>query len=462
MSLRLRLALGIGVVVAVSFTVLGFVVVSTTRSDLLATTRQQLQQALYNRVNASAPPTADSRTTDPRRLSTAHLVVDQNGTVVDAQPAGPPTGPLPLPDLSPAQIGTLRRGQAVTTRSVDGTLRYLVLGAGGQQGRLEVEAAPLDELDATMSSLTERLVTGGLTTMVVAIAAAVFVVRHDLKPLDDVVATADAVAEGEREQRIPTDRGPTEIRRLSSALDRMLQKQRAEITAREASEVRLRQFVSDASHELQTPLTSVLGWAQLQRKGALDADGDAEAIARIEAESRRMSALVEDLLVLARLDEQRPLDLDAVDLAAVASDAVTDASAIDPDRSIALNAPVAAMVRGDPARLRQVVDNLLRNVRVHTQPGTPARVVVRSGPSTTTLVVEDEGPGIDPQDLDHVFDRFWRHDSSRARTTGGTGLGLAIVAALVAAHGGSITAANRPEGGAVFTIDLPTLDRSTG
>ncbi len=323
-------------------------------------------------------------------------------------------------------------------------------------GRMEVEAAPLAGVDATLSSLTRRLLVGGVLTLLVALAAAVVAVRRGLRPLDAVIAVADAVAAGERQQRIPTDDGPTEIRHLSRALDGMLEQQRSSLAMLESSESRLRQFIADASHELQTPITSVLGWSQLVRKGAFEPDGASAALARIEAESRRMAALVDDLLLLARLDEHQPLSRQPVELCAVAQDAVTDAHAVDPDRPLTLDAPTPVVVSGDAQRLRQVIDNLLRNVRTHTPPGTSTYVVIRGGPQTAQLTVDDDGPGVDPGDLDHVFDRFWRHDTSRTRSTGGTGLGLAIAAGIVEAHGGMITATNRPEGGARFTIELPT------
>jgi len=456
MSLRLRLSLGIALVLAVSLSLLGYSVVQSTRDDALAIVRRQVEQSLYIRVNSTRPPVgAGQPLSDPRGRATAHLVITADGAIRIAEPAGPPSDPMPLPDLSAADIATLQAGDDVTVDAVDGSLRYLVVAAATSGGDLEVEAAPLDEIDATMSSLLRRLLVGASITLVLAAAAVVLVLRHGLRPLRKVIATADAVAAGEREQRIPTDEGPTEIRHLSTALDHMLQRQRAALSAKEDSEARLRQFISDASHELQTPITSVLGWVQLERKGALDEAGTAAAMERIEAESRRMSVLVEELLLLARLDEQRPLRLVATDLSAVALDAVTDARAVEPDRPISIDAPAAVIVQGDASRLRQVIDNLLRNVRVHTPPGAPAAVKVFVNGGRATLVVADTGAGIDPDSLPHVFDRFWRRDHSRTRATGGAGLGLAIVSALAAAHGGSVSAENDPAGGTVFTFTLP-------
>jgi two-component system, OmpR family, sensor kinase len=448
MSLRLRLAISITLVAALSLGLLGFAVVQSTRSSLIASTRQQLQGSLVIRVNATPPPADQAPRPDPRELVTAHVVIDSVGSTRVAEPAGPPTKPTPLPKLSPADITALRSGRSVTVRSTDGSLRYLALGAPGKQGDLEVEAAPLKEVDATIRSLSRRFLVGALLTLLLAVAAVVAALRSGLRPLDDVIATANAVADGEREQRIPTDQGPTEIRQLSSALDTMLQRQRA-------SDAHLRRFIADASHELQTPITSVIGWTELLRKGALDPVGQTTATTRIDSEARRMSVLVEDLALLARLDERRSAERCQVDLSAFARDAITDARAVDADRTVTLDAAEPTMVTGDPNQLRQVIDNLLRNVRVHTPAGTAAHVSIRSEPGHVVVVVEDEGPGIDPEHLAHVFDRFWRQDISRTRSTGGSGLGLAIVSAIVEAHHGFITATNRPEGGACFTIELP-------
>lgn len=456
MSLRARLALGIAAIVALSLGLLGFAVVQTTRSDLEAAIRRQVEQSLTNRVNAPPRrPQPAGPDSDPRTLATAHFAFTPDDEPIVAEPAGPPSEPFALPDLTTEHLPRLRAGDTLTIDAVDDSLRYLVVGRVTDDGRLEVEAAPLTAVDDAISSLIQRFLVGALITLLLAAGAVVIVLRHGMRPLRKVIDTADAVAAGERETRIPTDEGPTEIRHLSLALDRMLQQQRASLIVREESEARLRRFISDASHELQTPITSVLGWAQLQRKGALDAAGEAAAMARIEAEARRMSALVDDLLLLARLDEHRPLQLQPTDLAAVARDALTDAQAVEPHRPLALTAPTPVMVDGDADRLRQVLDNLLRNVRVHTPADTAATVSVTAADGHAVLTVADQGPGIPPEHLADVFDRFWRRDPSRTRATGGAGLGLAIVARLVEAHHGTVAVANAPAGGAVFTITLP-------
>jgi two-component system OmpR family sensor kinase len=230
-----------------------------------------------------------------------------------------------------------------------------------------------------------------------------------------------------------------------------------------ASEVRMRRFVADASHELRTPLTSIRGFAELHRQGAVQGPEDTGRIMqRIEAEATRMGLLVEDLLQLARLDQQRPLTLGPVDLAELAGDAVHDARAVQPDRSVSLlldeSLTDVPVVRGDEARLRQVVGNLVTNALTHTP--VEARVTVRlsedpAEPGVVVLAVSDEGPGLAPADAERVFERFYRADSSRTRAAGGTGLGLSIVASLVEAHGGRVSLTTAPGAGATFAVRLP-------
>jgi two-component system OmpR family sensor kinase len=234
------------------------------------------------------------------------------------------------------------------------------------------------------------------------------------------------------------------------------------IQARLANEERLRQFVADAAHELRTPLTSLLGYAELYRQGACpDAEAVDTVMRRIAAEGVRMSRLVDDLLLLARLDHHQGVEWEPVDVVALARDAVADFQVVQPDRPVTADLPGSAIVLGDRGRLHQVVDNLLANARTHTPPGTPVRVTSARQDGHLDLTVADEGPGIALEDQVRVFERFWRGDPSRVRRTGGTGLGLAIVASLVQAHGGTITLASEPGHGAAFTVRLPLAPETT-
>jgi len=268
--------------------------------------------------------------------------------------------------------------------------------------------------------------------------------------------TAGAIAAGDLTRRVKPAESRTEIGRLGLALNSMLAQIEAAFEERRASEDRLRRFVADASHELRTPLTSIRGYSELFRRGAGARPEDlAKSMRRIEAEASRMGVLVDDLLLLARLDQGRPLEREPVDVAKVATDAVDGARAIDPSRPIDLQVNGVASVIGDEGRLRQVIDNLLDNARVHTPPGTPVGVRVSSQADEVLLSVTDNGPGLPPEAADRVFERFYRGDPARSRETGGAGLGLSIVSAIVEAHGGTVTVSSPDGTGATFEVRLP-------
>jgi two-component system OmpR family sensor kinase len=231
------------------------------------------------------------------------------------------------------------------------------------------------------------------------------------------------------------------------------------VQERAANEQRLRRFVADAAHELRTPLTSVRGYAELHRQGAFQSEEQVDhAMSRIEAEGSRMARLVDDLLLLARLDRQRGLEREPVELASILQEAIADFKAVGPDRPVTERFDGEGIVLGDRVRLRQVIDNLLANARIHTPPDTPVQVTARRSGGFFEIVVADDGPGIASDDQARVFERFWRADPSRVRRTGGTGLGLAIVASLVEAHGGTVSVTSEPGHGATFTVRLPLAE----
>ena len=300
-------------------------------------------------------------------------------------------------------------------------------------------------------------------------------VRSGLRPLEEVELTTEAIARGELSRRVPVRRPGSEVGKLASAFNTMVDRiesafrasERSEASAR-VSEERMRQFVADASHELRTPLTSIRGYAELYRQGAATSPEDvAGVLRRIEDQAARMGLLVDDLLLLARLDQQRPLEQATVDLAVLVVDAVHDAHAVAPDRSIGLRLPQAGVdedgvdepaqvpVIGDEARLRQVLGNLVNNAILHTPPGTPVQVRVRATDREGVLEVADKGPGLPRDQAERVFERFFRADPARGRVSGGTGLGLAIVAAIVAAHGGRVEVQTAVGVGTTFRVLLP-------
>jgi two-component system OmpR family sensor kinase len=326
---------------------------------------------------------------------------------------------------------------------------------------LTLVAVPLHEVAQTLSRLRliEALVIGGV---LIAIGiGAFFVVRLGLRPLDRMQVTAGQIAAGDLSRRVSPATTRTEVGRLGLALNAMLERLERAFSQRAASEERLRQFLADASHELRTPLASIRGYAELFRIGAArDEHKTGVAMRRIEAEAARMGTLVEDLLTLARVDEERERERAPVDIAALARDAVNDARATAPRRPISIDAPAPAVVNGDSHQLRAVLANLMRNALVHTPADTPIEVALRDFNGRVELSVRDHGSGLPPESLERLFDRFWRAQQGRERGRAGAGLGLAIVADVVHAHGGAVRAANADDGGALFVVELPKTSAS--
>lgn len=354
----------------------------------------------------------------------------------------------------------------VTVGSIDHSdVQWRAMTVRGERGELTTVAIDLSDVSSTMRALTWSQVGIGSVVLLVIGIAGYAVVHRSLRPLDEVEQTAAAIASGQLDRRIPQRDSRTEVGRLSLALNGMLaQIQRAvassQASAEQArtSEDRMRRFITDASHELRTPLTTIRGFAELYRQGAAR---DVEMLmSRIESESRRMGLLVEDLLLLARLDAQRPLEHHRVDLLSLASDAVHDAQSIAPKRAITMeviDGPGTPEVLGDEARLRQVLGNLVANALQHTPETAGIAVRVGTDGDDALLEVADQGPGMSTDDAQRVFERFYRADSSRARASGGTGLGLSIVDSLVYAHGGKVSVTTSPGRGCRFTVHLPRI-----
>ena len=359
---------------------------------------------------------------------------------------------------APKLPATVPLGKLLTVDSVGSSgLRYRVFAKQDPEDTgITVAAVPLREVDQTLSRLllVEGLVIGGV--LLALGLSAFFVVRLGLRPLDRIEVTAGEIAAGQLSRRVSPADSRTEVGRLGLALNAMLDRLEAAFAARTESEERLRQFVADASHELRTPLASIRGYAELHRIGATeDAAGTDKAMQRIEEESKRMGVLVEDLLTLARLDEEPEPRRQPVDLTALARDAAEDARATAPDRKISLSAPDSAIVSGDAHQLRQVLANLTRNALVHTPAGTPIEMSVVQDGGSVTINVRDHGPGLPAKSHEDIFDRFWRSEGGRERGKAGAGLGLAIVQGVLDAHGGQIVAQNAPGGGALFSVRLP-------
>ena len=318
-----------------------------------------------------------------------------------------------------------------------------------------IVADSLEEVDKTLSQLRFLFLILGLIALIAIAMAARWIIALGLKPLEAVEDTAEAIASGDLSARLPAAKPDTEVGRLTTSLNTMLSRIEESFTARVESENKLRRFVADASHELRTPLTAIRGFAELHRQGAVvGEDKTKELINRIEKESVRMSSLVEDLLLLARLDQSRELAKEPVDLNTIIIEAVASARAAGPNHPIEIKLEASEIfVLGDSQRIHQVIANLLANARAHTPNGTQISITAMQGVSETTIEVSDKGPGLSKADQDRIFERFYRADPSRVRNSGeGSGLGLSIVDAVMKAHGGYVSVKSELGKGATFTL----------
>ena len=318
-----------------------------------------------------------------------------------------------------------------------------------------IVADSLEKVDKTLSQLRFLFLILGLIALITIAMAARWIIALGLKPLEAVEDTAEAIAAGDLSARLPAAKPDTEVGRLTTSLNTMLARIEESFTARVESENKLRRFVADASHELRTPLTAIRGFAELHRQGAVVGEEKTkELINRIEKESVRMSSLVEDLLLLARLDQSRELAKEPVDLNTLITEAVASARAAGPNHPIEIKLEASEIfVLGDSQRIHQVIANLLANARTHTPNGTEISITAMQGVSETTIAVSDKGPGLSKADQDRIFERFYRADPSRVRNSGeGSGLGLSIVDAVMKAHGGYVSVKSEIGQGATFTL----------
>jgi two-component system OmpR family sensor kinase len=495
--LRTQLVLSVVAIAALAVLVVSAAGAFVLRDYLLGRTDKQLVDSLRPLTAIGAIDGAtdngqriegSSRDPDYFRPPTVYFgqLYSVDGAVLGLLGSDLPSGvdPPQIPTLDAATLADVA-GKPFTVRSASGTdWRVLVLPVRATASSTVASVAvglPLNDVQETVGRLLAiNLVIGAVALVVLALVAR-WAVRASLRPLTAVEETAEAIAGGDLSQRVPVVDSRTEVGRLGNALNTMLGRIEDAFTAQQLSETqartsedRMRRFVADASHELRTPLTTIRGFAELYRQGAAaDPEQTQQAMQRIEESAARMGLLVDDLLLLARLDQQRPLTKEPVDLLALATDAVQDARLLSVDHPIELKllpGDAVPVVAGDAQRLRQVLTNLLSNAVHHTPGGTAVTVAVGvpdDGSGTALLEVRDDGPGLSPEDSERIFERFYRADSSRTRDparetdqaagSGGTGLGLAIVAALVAGHDGTVEVESTPGSGAVFRVRLPLL-----
>ena len=470
MSLRSRLVAGF-VLVAIVLVAADAVVALRVHRSLIQSIDQRLAVARRPpRTQVAAPggsfgdvpsgvPVDTGRPFPSLTAGDLYVAVVQPDGTIDRQE--PTTGAhAPAPPAVPGNLSKLASAAGVapkpfTVPAKGSGAEFRAVAFRTTRGDIVFIAVSLHDTAATFRDVLAIEGLASLAVLAVMALVAWFVLHLGVRPLDRIAVTADAIAAGDLSRRVERAEPRTEAGRLGLAFNTMLGRIEGAFAERSASEDRLRRFVADASHELRTPLTSIRGYTELWRQGALeDPDSLADAMRRVEQEASRMGVLVDELLLLARLDQGRPLESAPVDLARVVTDAVADATAVEPQRPITLDAPEHLIVDGDETRLTQLVVNLLANARTHTGPATPVRVRLAAVGPHAVLEVEDDGPGLGPEPQ-RVFERFYRADRARSRTSGGAGLGLSIVAAVSEAHGGHATAGRSPSGGALLRVELP-------
>ena len=481
-SLRNRLTAGVLVLSAIGFIGAGLVAQNSLHGYLMGQiddqlvgvvggTSARLNQAGIANDDEVNPNNDDGVSRTPKRAgsaavtplnriptSTSVTLLDRNGAFV-----GGIGGDLNANRISDFIVGW-------TPKMVSGVGdRPFILETPGADFRVVAQVLPsstgsvivaqsLSDFDSTMHKINRIFWFIGLIVLLLIGIAARQVIKLSMKPLEDVEATAEKIAAGDLSARLENFEPDTEVGRLSTSLNTMLERIEESFTVRTEIENKLRRFVADASHELRTPLTSIRGFAELHRQGAVpDGEKTKELLGRIEKESVRMGTLVEDLLLLARLDQSRAIESKPVDLAHVIEEVVASASAAGPEHPITVEMPKELFILGDSGRIYQVMTNLLANARVHTPANTKIHVLARQEEDGAYISVADNGPGLSEQDQKRIFERFFRADPSRQRTSQeGSGLGLSIVDSVMQAHGGKVGVTSKPGQGTTFTLFFPT------
>lgn len=438
MTIRTRIVAGVTVLAAVVFAMAGVItVVSLERQlveeiDFEISVRVARAMDSFGRIpfGGLGPGTGEGIDRMFEKRDVAVILVPTEGPVT-VIPAGSFEDPDPLPDID---TDSLAASEPFTVDAVEGNLQYRVAVHEVPGGHV-VLAAGLDSVESAVAALAVNVSLIGAGAVLMAGFGTAGIVRRGMRPVDEMISTAERVGDGTLSERVKDTDPNTEVGHLGIAINNMLTRVEEAVAVREASEERLRRFASDASHELRNPLTSILGYAELYRRGGTAEHQVARSFERIEAEGARMARMVEDLLLLTRLDQGRGLEPAEVDLASLLAEVVEDARASEPERPITFAPPgIPVPITADGDRLRQVFGNLLANVRDHTPAGTPVHLTLEPG-DPVRVTIRDEGPGIIDEATDTVFERFTRLSPAGV----GSGLGLAIVRSIVEAHGGTVT-----------------------
>ena len=466
MTLRRRIIVGF-VAVALVLVASNVALSSTFHTYLLHRVDQQLQTAGGFFGGRRGPGGPDNGSSQSREAVTEYFQAEGDLSSGVITPIGgtydPQQRPGPKLTVGSAESHMSQADQQpdpFTTGAVKGggKWRVVVIQDPFDATGIRVLGISLDGVSSTLRQVRTIQFVGTLAVLGALGLVLSWVMRLGVHPVEEMADTAEQITGGDLSRRIEEPDPTTEAGRMGTAFNAMLDSIQDAFRAREASEAKVRRFAADASHELRTPLTSIRGYAELYRAGALSEDAELrDAMGRIESEAERMGSLVEELLQLARLDQEQTMEFTSVDLGDIAADAVNDAHAVEPERPIAISveggAPV--VVRGNDPALRQVLANLLGNVRAHTPAGTPASVTVARNGTHAIVAVADEGPGMSDDVAAHVFERFYRADVARTRAAGGSGLGLSIVESIARAHGGSVDVASAPGEGTRFEVKLP-------
>ncbi len=451
MKLRHRVVIGLGAV-ALAFAVTALLIVNTQRRYSVEQLDRQLQNAIplaFSQFGPRPQPLPPDGIGAFSELFVGRLAEDGTMTVLVQGPLVSGT-PAVTPQIAAEHAGRGPSGAPFTVGGIDtGDDFRVIVSQRRDVAGWDVVALSMAQADAAHTRLLVATGIGALVVLAVVSLTGVWVVRLGVRPINDVTDAADAISAGDRERRLPSYPPGTEAAHLASAFNQMLDQ-------KEAADDRLRRFVADASHELRTPLTSIRGYVELYHRGGLtDQDRLDDAMRRVSGEAERMGALVDDLLLLSKLDRGLSLETATVDIASLLDDAALDAAAVQPTRTITVTSERPLTCVADPLRIQQVVAAVAANALVYTPVEAPIELVGSRRDGAVVIDVVDHGPGLDAETAAHVFERFYRGDDSRARSTGGSGLGLSIAASIVEAHGGRLAVHPTPGGGCTFTIALP-------